>query len=190
MAEECTSLQLNLDSCEPKSLCCSAGGAVGYNKNNPCPPGGYSVDSEKCQCCRPPCTPRDYRVTVTVHRAAHSYSACKALGETCGYQSAVLPAASKTTVLVVNNPSPTVEIQEHAGWFSAQSCGCFGGYYQPPGYFFVKFDVGCPQEQGTGFGGINWHYGWRQGTTWSVASQFYYTIDQVERYVNGSWVPA
>ena len=182
MADTCVPLQLDLDSCMPKRLCCNNGVATGYNKYGACPPNqGYTVNSETCQCCRPPCTPLDHRVTFTVYRKEDNYTRVVLDGEECRYEPATVPGASKTITVYVSNPSAQVYIEE-SGLTAIGSCG---GKVSDSvfGMYVLQFDKDCPFEKGGGYD-LQTYQGRKRTEGWSIASFYYHTIDLVERYVS------
>lgn len=192
MADTCVSLQLDMNSCSPKRLCCNEAGVQAYNQYGACPPNqGFTVDSGKCQCCRPACTPLDYRVTYTVHRRLDVYTYVAVDGDECQYESRTVPAAAKTITLLVSNPNETVNIIE-SGLTPIGSCGgkvtnsVFGQYV-------LQFDVECPRTVGGGLD-LQTYQGQKRTEDWSIELFYYHTIDLVERYVStginqGYWEP-
>ena len=183
MADTCVSPNLDMDSCEPKRLCCGGGVAKGYNQYGACPPNqGYEFNSETCQCCRPACQPRDYRVTVTFYRSHVNYSRCAVTGETCGYEPASVPGAQKTEIAIVNNTTPRLDIKE-AGLIDLANCGCFAAT-NDDGWYRLHWDEDCPHAFDLGYSQIDWQGGARLGNEWSVSGTYYHTIDLVERYVS------
>ena len=186
--DTCVSLALDMDSCEPKKLCCGSGGAVAYNKTGACPPNaGYSIDSGKCQCCRPPCQPRDYRVTATFTRVDWEWVTCTS-GNNCTEPGSprLYTGASATKVLDgISNPNFQLEIVE-SPLIYASVCNCYVGSADY-GLYALRFDDDCPNPQSMGMNFIRFNNGGVacEGlcNSWSVASSHYHTIDKIEQYI-------
>lgn len=186
MADTCVPLNLDMNDCSPKRLCCGADGAVAYNKFGACPKNqGYSVDNQQCACCRPPCVSPTYRITATFTRVDWGWDICTS-GNNC-----TIPGGSRTyegysvtkTLTGISNPNYNVEIKE-APLTYIGVCNCYSATGED-GYYILRFDEEC-SGQSMGMTQIKFKNAPNtcEGpcNEWSVEASHYHTIDSVEWY--------
>ena len=175
MTRQCPDLP-DMDDCKSKKKRCLTGPCVGeaYTEGEECP-AGFVFDASTCECVSVCGT--QYRLTITLYGGGWPY-------EDCGLGPGVRPAFSETNVLVTTSPG-LVENFVNANWDP------FGPGYAADGPFSyqVESDLACG---GLPAGASVADYAGQSRCYVSpvpIQDYFYYTLDLVEIFVDGEWVP-